>query len=313
MEWIWLKMFGSLFLVIALIFGTMWLLKKFMVFSTPATGAGVSMEIAGVLHLGPRRTVYAVKAGGQVILLGVSEHAITFLTRLADSNETLNDETMNTVLHGESATAQAAWQGKSATAHTTSQGENAAPHMAGQGKSVAAHTASHGENAAAPFFGVLAEQLKRAAGADAEPHFKPESKPHSETEPKQVSKGQAGQQAKSHAGAEPKQATKLQAGKYPKPHSEVEPEQITKVQASKNPKLHSERESKQLTKLQAGKYPEPHSEKESKQLTKLQAGQHPKSHAESNIESFTVRGGSTRAPVVKTSSSTARRKKAAKP
>ncbi len=85
MEWIWLKMFGSLLLIVGLIVGTMWVLKKFMVFSKPAAGAGISMEIAGVLHLGPRRAVYAVKAGGQVLLLGVAEHAITFLTQLSDA------------------------------------------------------------------------------------------------------------------------------------------------------------------------------------------------------------------------------------
>ncbi len=84
MEWIWLKMFGSLVLILGLIVGTMWLLKKFMSFSKPALGAGIAMEVAGVLHLGPRRSVYAVKAGGQVILLGVADHAITYLTQLSD-------------------------------------------------------------------------------------------------------------------------------------------------------------------------------------------------------------------------------------
>jgi flagellar biosynthetic protein FliO len=85
MEWLWLKMLGSLLLIVALIVATMWLLKKFMAFSKPAQGAGVAMEVAGVLHLGPRRAVYAVKAGSQVILLGVAEHAITYLTQLSGS------------------------------------------------------------------------------------------------------------------------------------------------------------------------------------------------------------------------------------
>lgn len=91
MEWIWLKMFGSLLLILGLIVGTMWLLKKFMTFNKPAQGAGIAMEIAGVLHLGPRRSVYAVKAGGQVLLLGVAEHAITFLTQLTDAQLTTAD------------------------------------------------------------------------------------------------------------------------------------------------------------------------------------------------------------------------------
>ncbi len=87
MEWIWLKMLGSLLLIVGLIVGTMWLLKKFLVFSKPAAGAGISMEVAGVLHLGPRRSVYAVKAGGQVLLLGVAEHAITLLTQFTDAQQ----------------------------------------------------------------------------------------------------------------------------------------------------------------------------------------------------------------------------------
>jgi flagellar biosynthetic protein FliO len=85
MEWLWLKMLGSLLLIVGLIIGTMWLLKKFMAFSKPAQGAGIAMEIAGVLHLGPRRAVYAVKAGSQVVLLGVAEHSVTYLTELTDT------------------------------------------------------------------------------------------------------------------------------------------------------------------------------------------------------------------------------------
>jgi flagellar biogenesis protein FliO len=38
--------------------------------------------------LGPRRAVYAVKAGGQVLLLGVAEHGITYLTQLPESAQT---------------------------------------------------------------------------------------------------------------------------------------------------------------------------------------------------------------------------------
>jgi len=88
MEWIWLKMFGSLVLILGLIVGTMWLLKKFMAFNKPASGSGIALEVAGVLHLAPRRSVYAVKAGGQVILLGVAEHAVTYLTQLSDISVT---------------------------------------------------------------------------------------------------------------------------------------------------------------------------------------------------------------------------------
>jgi flagellar biosynthetic protein FliO len=86
MEWIWFKTLGSLVLILGLIVGTMWLLKRFMTFGKPAAAGGIAMEIAGVLHLGPRRSVYAVKAGSQVILLGVAEHAITFLTQLPESS-----------------------------------------------------------------------------------------------------------------------------------------------------------------------------------------------------------------------------------
>ncbi|HLP17821.1 MAG TPA: flagellar biosynthetic protein FliO [Bacteroidota bacterium] len=96
MDWLWLRMLGSLLLIVGLIIATLWVLKRFMTFGKPVTGSGVALELAGVLHLAPRRSVYAVKAGGQVILLGVADHSVSFLTQLPESSCTqASDATMH--------------------------------------------------------------------------------------------------------------------------------------------------------------------------------------------------------------------------
>lgn len=87
MEWLWLKSLASLLLILGLIVATLWILKRFMTFARPASGApAIAMEVAGVLHLAPRRSVYAVKTGGQVILLGVAEQGVTYLTQLPEAS-----------------------------------------------------------------------------------------------------------------------------------------------------------------------------------------------------------------------------------
>lgn len=88
MDWLWLKALASLLLILGLIVATLWIMKRFMTFTRPGAAAAVAMEVAGVLHLAPRRSVYAVKTGGQVILLGVAEHGVTYLTQLPDASFT---------------------------------------------------------------------------------------------------------------------------------------------------------------------------------------------------------------------------------
>jgi flagellar biosynthetic protein FliO len=87
MDWLWLKTLASLLLILGLIVATLWVMKRFIPFGKLGPGgSSVAMDIAGVLHLAPKRSVYAVKTGGQVILLGVAEHGITYLTQFPEAS-----------------------------------------------------------------------------------------------------------------------------------------------------------------------------------------------------------------------------------
>lgn len=65
----------GLFIVIAVIYGVAWLLRQAKKGKTRATGNGLS-QLAS-LPLGNGRSVALVRAGTDVVLVGVSEHSVT--------------------------------------------------------------------------------------------------------------------------------------------------------------------------------------------------------------------------------------------
>lgn len=71
----------ALLLVIALIVGLAWLLKKL-----PGTGlkSTSGLRVIASLAVGPRERVVIVDCGGQQLLLGVTQHGVTLLHTLPE-------------------------------------------------------------------------------------------------------------------------------------------------------------------------------------------------------------------------------------
>ncbi len=82
MEWLWIKALFSLLLVVGLIGGTLWALKKFSSFGKPAGDTRLAMNIIGTLHLQPKRAVYAIQVENKILLVGVTDHSITTLSEM---------------------------------------------------------------------------------------------------------------------------------------------------------------------------------------------------------------------------------------
>ncbi|GAB4317183.1 MAG: hypothetical protein Kow0074_05630 [Candidatus Zixiibacteriota bacterium] len=71
----------ALIVVVALIWGTLWLAKRFM--SGRLIGKGESpVRILERCHLAPKRSIDVVSVGNRVLVLGVTEHTIGLLTEL---------------------------------------------------------------------------------------------------------------------------------------------------------------------------------------------------------------------------------------
>jgi len=78
------KMVGVLALVLSLLIGLVYLLRRF----SPSAGrlgwVSQDMTLLGQYPLGPKKLLAMVKVGDEVLLLGVTEASINLLTRIED-------------------------------------------------------------------------------------------------------------------------------------------------------------------------------------------------------------------------------------
>jgi flagellar biosynthetic protein FliO len=94
--WSFFKMLAALALVIALMIGAMVVLKKFFFQSPAALGGNSMIHVISYCHLGPKSSILLIEVLGKAILLGVSDHQMSMLTTITDSEaiERMKDTSM---------------------------------------------------------------------------------------------------------------------------------------------------------------------------------------------------------------------------
>jgi flagellar protein FliO/FliZ len=83
-------LFG-LIVVVALIYGVAWFLKRV----GPRTRAGGIVQVLGGASVGPREKVVVVRFGGETLLLGVAPGQVSLLHTAVDSGEVADGSTTN--------------------------------------------------------------------------------------------------------------------------------------------------------------------------------------------------------------------------
>ena len=77
---IW-RLFGALLIVLALVWGTMWVARR--VLKGRLSGAGRSnLKVVDRMFLAPRRSIELVAIGERILVLGVTDNQISMLTEL---------------------------------------------------------------------------------------------------------------------------------------------------------------------------------------------------------------------------------------
>ena len=80
-----LKMAGALATVLALLFGGLFILKRFMGEGQPNGGESI-LRLLGGLRLGQGKSLMLVEIAGEVLVLGTTTRELTLLTRVADGD-----------------------------------------------------------------------------------------------------------------------------------------------------------------------------------------------------------------------------------
>lgn len=76
--------FLMLLLVIALIPGSLWLVKRMQQIRPRGDVAPRAMEVLSQLSLGPRERLVTVRVADRVLVLGVTAHSVALVTHLED-------------------------------------------------------------------------------------------------------------------------------------------------------------------------------------------------------------------------------------
>ena len=75
------KSFGMLAIVIAILVGVMYFMKRFTMFGAHPSGKS-PIRMLSALNLGPRERVVLIEVEGKKILIGVTQQAVQFLTAI---------------------------------------------------------------------------------------------------------------------------------------------------------------------------------------------------------------------------------------
>jgi flagellar protein FliO/FliZ len=81
------KTIGSLVLIFVLIFGILFLFKKYIYKDYGIKGTPNNIKILTHLILQPKKVIYFIKVFDKILVLGVSDNNINMLTEITDSNE----------------------------------------------------------------------------------------------------------------------------------------------------------------------------------------------------------------------------------
>ena len=83
MDWLILKTFLTLVFIVALMFGILFVVRKYL-YVKPHF-ADDNLKVLTSLHLQPKKAVYLVKVFNKVMLVGVSDNSIAALGEITDS------------------------------------------------------------------------------------------------------------------------------------------------------------------------------------------------------------------------------------
>jgi flagellar protein FliO/FliZ len=83
MEWLFVKMLLSLGAVLALMFGVMYLLKRFVMPGSQAPGQQIAIDVLGRKALQPKKSVVVLKVADRIVVVGVSEQGMQTLTEFS--------------------------------------------------------------------------------------------------------------------------------------------------------------------------------------------------------------------------------------
>jgi flagellar biosynthetic protein FliO len=83
MEWIFVKMILSLGAVLGLMFGLVYVLKRFVLPGGAAAHQPVTIEVLGRKALQPKKSVVVLKVAERVLVVGLSEQGMQILTELS--------------------------------------------------------------------------------------------------------------------------------------------------------------------------------------------------------------------------------------
>lgn len=83
-------MLASLSVVIALMIGAMYLLKKYFYQPSATINGSAMVRIISTCHLGPKNSILMVDVLGQLMLLGVSNHQMSILGTITDPEALAN-------------------------------------------------------------------------------------------------------------------------------------------------------------------------------------------------------------------------------
>lgn len=83
MEWLFVKMLLSLGAVLALMFGIMYLLKRYAMPGNQAPGQQIAIDVLGRKALQPKKSVVVLKVADRIVVVGVSEQGMQTLTEFS--------------------------------------------------------------------------------------------------------------------------------------------------------------------------------------------------------------------------------------
>ncbi len=83
------RVFISLFFIIGLLYGSLYLLRKGWKQRRIGHAATSEMHVLGRLYLGPKKLLYLVEMPSRILVLGVTDHQISLLSQITDEDEIL--------------------------------------------------------------------------------------------------------------------------------------------------------------------------------------------------------------------------------
>lgn len=82
-----LKMVFSLAIVLGMMIGAMYFIKKLLHNAIPAIDRGSMIKILANRYLGPKSSIMVVDVAGQIIVVGLSNQQMTVLTTISDKDQ----------------------------------------------------------------------------------------------------------------------------------------------------------------------------------------------------------------------------------